>query len=69
MQSAAGGLPRVGGDESTSQSSTNDHEKMLIIVEIRNTDWDEISTGRVKRNVPAPHPLAAGLSRHRHQGT
>ena len=30
---------------------TNDHEKMLIIIEIKATDWDKIRADRVKRNV------------------
>ena len=30
---------------------TDDREKMLIIVEIKGTDWDKIRADRVKRNV------------------
>jgi hypothetical protein len=30
---------------------TDDTEKMLIIIEIKGTDWDKIRAGRVKRNV------------------
>lgn len=30
---------------------TDDREKMLIIIEIKGTDWDKIRTDRVKRNV------------------
>ena len=30
---------------------TDDHEKMLIIIEIKGTDWDKIRADRVKRNV------------------
>ena len=30
---------------------TNDREKMLIIIEIKGTDWDRIRSDRVKRNV------------------
>jgi PD-(D/E)XK nuclease superfamily len=30
---------------------TDDREKMLIIIEIKGTDWDKIRAGRVKRNV------------------
>jgi hypothetical protein len=30
---------------------TDDREKMLIIIEIKGTDWDKIRADRVKRNV------------------
>lgn len=30
---------------------TDDREKMLIIIEIKGTDWDKIGADRVKRNV------------------
>jgi hypothetical protein len=30
---------------------TNDREKMLIIIEIKGTDWDKIRADRVRRNV------------------
>ncbi len=30
---------------------TDDREKMLIIIEIKGTDWDKIRSDRVKRNV------------------
>lgn len=30
---------------------TDDQEKMLIIIEIKGTDWDKIRADRVKRNV------------------
>ena len=30
---------------------TDDHEKMLIIIEIKGTDWDKIRPDRVNRNV------------------